>query len=100
MRKFDVFRRNKNEHDRIFGKVSIYIFIVVAALILFEKVIGHLPAIGTSISTFVHYFNSLVSPFIIGFAIAYVMNPFMLFFERNFMKCGLSAPFDTGFCNL
>ena len=86
MRKFDVFRRNKNEHDRIFGKVSIYIFIVVAALILFEKVIGHLPAIGTSISTFVHYFNSLVSPFIIGFAIAYVMNPFMMFFERNFMK--------------
>ena len=86
MRKFDIFRRNRNEHDKVLGKASIYIFFVAAALILFEKVIGHLPVIGSSISTFFHYFNTLVSPFIMGFAIAYVMNPFMMFFERKFLK--------------
>lgn len=85
MRKFDLFRRNRNEHDKLLSKASFYIFIVVAALILFEKVIGHIPAIGTTISTGFTYFSNLVSPFIMGFAIAYVMNPFMMFFEKKFL---------------
>lgn len=86
MRKFDIFRRKQNEHDKFLGKISLYILVVFALLILFEKVIGHLPAIGTSISAGIAYFNSLISPFITGFAIAYVMNPFMMFFEKQFMK--------------
>ena len=86
MRKFDLFRRNKNEHDRFLGKISLYILVVAALLILFEKVIGHLPHIVISISSGFHYFSNLVSPFIMGFAIAYVMNPFMMFFERKFLK--------------
>ena len=86
MRKFDLFRRNKNEHDRFLGKISLYILVVAALLILFEKVIGHLPYIGISISSGFHYFSNLVSPFIMGFAIAYVMNPFMMFFERKFLN--------------
>ncbi|MBQ5708862.1 MAG: AI-2E family transporter [Anaerotignum sp.] len=86
MRKFDLFRRNRNEHDKLLGKISLYILVVAILLILFEKLIGNLPAIGTSIATFFHYFNGLVSPFLMGFAIAYVMNPFMSFFERHFLK--------------
>jgi len=86
MRKFDIFKRKQNEQDRFLGKVCLYLFVVAALLILFEKVIGHLPAIGTSISSGLAYFNRLVSPFIMGFAIAYVMNPFMTFFERSFLK--------------
>ena len=86
MRKFDLFRRNKNEHDRLLGKISLYIIAIAVLLILFEKVIGNLPAIGSSITTFFHYLNGLVSPFLMGFAIAYVMNPFMSFFERLFLK--------------
>jgi len=86
MRKFDIFKRKQNEQDRFLGKVCLYLFVVAALLILFEKVIGHLPAIGTSISNGLAYFNRLVSPFIMGFAIAYVMNPFMTFFERSFLK--------------
>jgi len=86
MRKFDLFRRNKNEHDKLLVKISLYVIAVAALLILFEKVIGNLPVIGASISTFFQYFNNLVSPFIMGFAIAYVMNPFMSFFERHFLK--------------
>ena len=86
MRKFDLFRRNKNEHDKLLGKISLYVIAVAVLLILFEKVIGNLPAIGTSVSTFFQSLQHLVSPFIMGFAIAYVMNPFMMFFERRFLK--------------
>ena len=86
MRRLDIFRRNKTDHDRIYLKVSLCIFLVAAALILFEKIIGHLPNIGGSISTLFHYLNGLISPFLLGFAIAYVMNPFMKFFERHFIR--------------
>lgn len=86
MRKLDLFKRKQNEQDRFLGKVSLYILVVFALLILFEKVIGHLPVIGNSITTFFHYLSGLISPFIMGFAIAYVMNPFMMFFEKKFLK--------------
>lgn len=86
MRKFDIFKRKQNEQDRFLGKVCLYLLAVAALLILFEKVIGHLPVIGASISNGLAYFCGLTSPFIMGFAIAYVMNPFMMFFERAFLK--------------
>ncbi|MBR3992328.1 MAG: AI-2E family transporter [Anaerotignum sp.] len=86
MRKFDIFKRKQNEQDRFLGKVCLYLLAVAALLILFEKVIGHLPVIGASISNGLAYFCGLISPFIMGFAIAYVMNPFMMFFERSFLK--------------
>lgn len=86
MRKFDLFRHNRNEHDKLLGKISLYVLAVAILLILFEKIVGNLPSIGGSISTFFHYFKTLVSPFIMGFSIAYVMNPFMTFFERHFLK--------------
>lgn len=86
MRKFDLFRRNRNEHDKLLGKISLYILAVAAILILFEKVIGHLPSIGASLSTGFMFFKGLISPFLMGFAIAYVMNPFMKFFEKYFIK--------------
>ena len=70
MRKFDLFRRNRNEQDKLLMKISFYVLAVAVLLILFEKVIGHLPAISISISTFIQYFNTLISPFIMGFAIA------------------------------
>lgn len=86
MKKFRLFKQNRSEQDRLLGKVSLYVLIVAAVLILFEKVIGHLPSISLSISSGFAYFSNLISPFLMGFAIAYVMNPFMKFFERTFIK--------------
>ena len=86
MKKFDLFKRNRTEQDKLLEKICLYIFVVAAALILFEKVIGHLPAIGTSLATGFTYFKNLTSPFLMGFAIAYVMNPFMKFFEKCFIR--------------
>lgn len=88
MKKIDIFRRNRNDQDKLLGKISIYLFFVAAALILFEKIIGNLPGIGGSITTATDYLKSLCLPFIMGFAIAYVMNPLMKFFERLLKKCG------------
>lgn len=83
MKKLDFFRHKIN-HDKFYLKISICAFFVVAGLILFEKIIGHLPAIGTSLSVSLHYLKALGFPFLTGFAIAYVMNPFMKFFEKIF----------------
>lgn len=85
MRKFSFFRR-KSDQEKWLLRISIYAFIVLALLILFEKVIGHLPALSFSLVTGVQRFSSLISPFIMGFAIAYVMNPFINFFERKLLK--------------
>ena len=40
----------RNEQDKLLAKICIYAFILLAALILFEKVIGNLPNIGSSIA--------------------------------------------------
>ena len=104
MRKLDLFHRNKSDHDKLLNKICLYVLVVAVLIILFEKVIGHLPAISGSISTFLQYFKNLVSPFIMGFAIAYVMNPFMMFFERLFMKwfgfCRKYKKLTRAFCIL
>lgn len=88
MKKFDFFRRNRNEQDKLLTKISIYVFLVAAALILFEKVISNLSGIGSNIATASSYLKALAAPFLMGFAIAYVMNPFMNFFDKMLKKSG------------
>lgn len=83
MRKF---RMKKT--DRLYFKIACYIFGVLAAVVLFEKVIGNLPSITGAIHTFLRVTQTLCLPFLIGFMIAYVMNPFINFFERHTMKKG------------
>ncbi|WP_312043151.1 AI-2E family transporter [Anaerotignum sp.] len=72
--------------DKSYLKISLYLFAVAAAIILFEKIIGHLPHLGNVIHTCLITILRLGSPFFLGFAIAYIMNPFMKFFERLFLK--------------
>ncbi|MDO4531188.1 MAG: AI-2E family transporter [Bacillota bacterium] len=86
MKKLESFKPKQTEHDKLLYKIALYLFLILALLILFEKVIGHLPSISSSISYGIHYLNRLTMPFIMGFAIAYVMNPFLNFFERRLMK--------------
>ena len=68
--------------DKAYFKISIYVFFVAAALILFEKIVGNLPNISGSLGTASVYLKSLGAPFFLGFAFAYIMNPFMNFFEQ------------------
>lgn len=72
--------------DRSYLKISIYVFFVAAALILFEKIIGNLPNIRDCLGVASLYLRSIGAPFFLGFAFAYIMNPFMKFFERFLKK--------------
>lgn len=81
MKKFDY-----RKLDKSYLKICLYLFAVAAAIILFEKIIGHLPNLGNVIHIAVTAVLHFGSPFFIGFGIAYVMNPFMKFFEKFFLK--------------
>lgn len=72
--------------DQPYFKIAVYVFIVLAATVLFEKVVGNLPSISNTIHTFLKVTQGLCLPFLMGFMIAYVMNPFINFFERHTMK--------------
>lgn len=86
MRKMDFFKNDTNDADKFYWKISICVFTVVAALILFEKIVGNLPEIGGGFTALLQFLSRLVSPFLLGFAIAYVMNPFMKFFEKRSIR--------------
>ncbi len=86
MKKFDI----KNL-DKSYLKICLYIFVLATAVILFEKIIGHLPNLGNVFHRAVNTILRLGAPFFIGFAIAYIMNPFMKFFEDFFMKHSAKA---------
>ncbi|KXL51985.1 AI-2 transport protein TqsA [Anaerotignum neopropionicum] len=72
--------------DKTYLKISLYIFAVAAAVILFEKIIGHLPGLSNVFHKTLNAILRLGSPFFIGYIIAYVMNPFMKFFEQILVK--------------
>ena len=65
--------------DQPYFKIAVYVFIVLAATVLFEKVVGNLPSISNTIHTFLKVTQGLCLPFLMGFMIAYVMNPFINF---------------------
>lgn len=78
MIKFTLKDLNKNHL-----KTSIYVFCVIAFLIVFEKIIGNLSGINNYISNFFARIIDIFFPFVIGFAIAYLINPFIKFLEKN-----------------
>lgn len=78
MRKF-----NFNVIDKKYLRPSIYAFCVIAFLIMFEKIIGNLSSISSFISFFTSKIIDIIFPFIIGFAIAYLINPFIKFLEKH-----------------
>ena len=72
--------------DQPYFKIAVYVFAVLAATVLFEKVVGNLPSISSTIQAFLKVTQTLCLPFLMGFMIAYVMNPFINFFERHTIK--------------
>ncbi len=77
---------NWNENDRRYFKIAVYVFCILAAVVLFEKIIGNLSNISASIASFLQFMQTLCLPILMGFMIAYLMNPFVNFFERHTMK--------------
>lgn len=78
MKKIDFSKLDKN-----YIRTSLYIFSVFAFLILFEKVIGNLPLLANTAKGFIGNIMDIIFPFIIGFTLAYLMNPFIKFVEKH-----------------
>ena len=81
MRKFPFLKK-----DKAYLKIALYTFVVLAAAILFEKVIGNLPSIGTTIAHGLAFLRTMCWPFLLGFMFAYVVNPFLNFFEHHTLE--------------
>jgi predicted PurR-regulated permease PerM len=72
--------------DKYYLKTVIYAFLLIAAVIVFEKLLGNLEQVSSSFSTFTGFIGGLLTPFIYGFCMAYLANPIVRFIERNIRK--------------
>jgi len=70
--------------DRQYLKASVYVFIVAAALIIFEKVIGNMGSVADAFKRFLSFSVGIMAPFLYGFFIAYLFNPLVKQFDRLF----------------
>ena len=68
--------------DDKYTRISLYIFIVAACLIVFDKFIGNLSGIGSFIGGFYNFFMGVFQPFVYGAFIAYFLNLPSKWFER------------------
>ena len=69
--------------DKKYFKISVYLFCVIALAIVLEKFLSNMPGIFNAIGVAWNAFQHLLFPFIFGFFIAYVINPFVRVIERN-----------------
>ena len=69
----------KIEKNRSYFTIAIYTFITAVAIIISYLVLSNLKGFGDNFSSVL----SVFTPFILGIAIAYVLNPLMMWFERQ-----------------
>ncbi|WP_244833040.1 AI-2E family transporter [Clostridium sp. BJN0001] len=74
----------KIEWNKKYTTISIYAFLVSCAVIIFFKCISEFEKLLDKISAAL----SILEPFIIGFAIAYILNFVLKFFENNIFSIG------------
>ena len=70
----------KFSFDKKYLKISIYVFIVAALLIIVAKTVDNLTGVLTTIENIFINAKKIASPFVYGFCIAYLVNPLVCFF--------------------
>lgn len=73
----------KGDFDKKYIQIAILAILVIICSILFEQVIGNMDLIYDSIRKTFGFLTALVNPFLIGFAIAYILNPAERYFENS-----------------
>ena len=68
--------------DKKYLKISIYILIVVTILIIVSKTVENFTDVTLSIKNGFENGLKMISPFIYGFCLAYLLNPLINFFEK------------------
>ncbi|MFI3175141.1 MAG: AI-2E family transporter [Bacillota bacterium] len=77
---------NFDKLDKKQLSTALYVVIVISFLIIFEKVVGHIPTLVATFSSAKNSLFDIISPLIIGFALAYLLNPFIKRVEGLIMK--------------
>lgn len=72
----------KIEKNRSYFTIAIYTFITAVAIIICYLVLSNLKGFGDNFSSVLGVFT----PFILGIAIAYILNPLMMWIERHLSK--------------
>lgn len=81
-----IFILKKFSFDKKYLKISIYVFIVISLLIILAKTVDNLSGVLVSIVAFLKNAQKIISPFIYGFCIAYLVNPLVGFIEKKLEK--------------
>lgn len=71
----EVVNLKKMPWDANYFKIGLYAFLVLSMTVLFEKVIGNIDIIAQYVSYFLGKAYRILTPFIYGFFIAYILNP-------------------------
>ena len=76
-----IFKRMKV--DKQYAKIALYSFLALGALVILENTLKNLGFLSSAVYFVIDGARRLVSPFIIGFSIAYLMLPCVNFFEEK-----------------
>lgn len=71
----------KIKYDKRYFTYSFYIFLLVTALMFVYKTLDNIGGIIASIGTLLDSTFKLLTPFIIGFVVAYLLNPYVMWIE-------------------
>ena len=72
--------------DNNYFKASLWAFIVIAFLILFEKLLGNIDFVFEKISMSISFLFGILEPFIFGFFIAYFLDPITNWLETKILS--------------
>lgn len=72
--------------DNTYFKVSLYVFFVAAATILFYRFSSNTDNIAPSIAAFFGGITKIILPILYGLLLSYLLNPIMIFFEKYYLK--------------
>ncbi|NLK22046.1 MAG: AI-2E family transporter [Epulopiscium sp.] len=72
--------------DANYFKIALYTFLVLALTVLFEKIIGNIDLIIQYLSMLSKQIYKILSPFIYGFFIAYILNPAISKAEKGLQR--------------
>ncbi|WHH60720.1 AI-2E family transporter [Petroclostridium sp. X23] len=78
------------KYERRYIRYSFYIFLLVTAVLIVYKTVDNIIGIIDSIKSLIDYTWRLLLPFVIGFAAAYLFNPYVMWLERNLFKGHIS----------
>ena len=73
----------KLKFDPVQFKTGLLVFFIVAAILILQQIITNIPVIYASFSKVFSSITKVFLPFIIGVAIAYLLDPMVRFFERK-----------------